>query len=194
MNLESRNTQSSKVLSDWEIEVLDKGLGFSPTPSFTNEADLKRDSADFSRKMRCKWHFRNDIIEDFSETPAFHIKSAWNPPQGHPALEMLLIQMEADVFSLLPGNTTRYNLTKEECLAMRRLAEDRSFVIKPAEKGSYVVVWERPGYLLEAEKHFSDSNTYKEVKFADNEHVKLVEESNRMFKRLLLKKFIFLEE
>lgn len=130
MNLESRNTQSSKVLSDWEIEVLDKGLGFSPTPSFTNEADLKRDSADFSRKMRCKWHFRNDNTENFNQTPAFRNKSTWNPPQPHSALEMFLSHIEADVFSLLPGNTTRDNLTKEEFLAIRELAEDLSIVIK----------------------------------------------------------------
>ena len=44
---------SHRVLSELEIEVLGKGLGFSPTPSFINEADLKRDFANFSRKMRC---------------------------------------------------------------------------------------------------------------------------------------------
>ena len=40
------------------------------------------------------------------------------------------VSMEADVFSLLPGNTTRDNLTKEEFLAIRELAEDLSIVIK----------------------------------------------------------------
>ena len=95
---------SHRVLSELEIEVLGKGLGFSPTPSLINEADLKRDFADFLRKMRCKWHFRNDISENFSKTPAFRTKSTWNPPQGHLALEMFLSQMEANVFLLLPGN------------------------------------------------------------------------------------------
>ena len=40
----------------------------------------------------------NDITEDFRETPALHNKSTWNPPQGHPALEIFLSQMKADVF------------------------------------------------------------------------------------------------
>ena len=57
-------------------------IGFSPIPSFINEADLKTDFADFSRKIRCKWHFRNDITENFSETPAFHNKSTSNPLPG----------------------------------------------------------------------------------------------------------------
>ena len=38
-----------------------------------------------------------------------------------------------------------------------------------------MVVWDRKDYLLEAEKHLSDLNTYNEVKFVDNELVKLVE-------------------
>ena len=50
---------SKKVLSQTEINVLEKGLGFSPTSSFINEADLRNDFNEFSRKMRCKWYFRN---------------------------------------------------------------------------------------------------------------------------------------
>ena len=50
---------SQKTLSPSEIKVLEKGLGFSPTPSSINEVDLSQDISDFSRKMRCKWFFRN---------------------------------------------------------------------------------------------------------------------------------------
>ena len=64
--------------------------------------------------MRCKWYFRNDVSENFTETPAFRTKSTWNPPQGRPALGIFLSQMEVDVFWLLPGNTTQCNLFKEE--------------------------------------------------------------------------------
>ena len=60
---------------------------------------------------------------------------------------MFLSQMEADVFSLLPGNTTRYILTKQEWLAMIGLGEDRSIVIKPAGKGSCVVFWDWADFL-----------------------------------------------
>ena len=53
---------------------------------------------------------------------------------------------------------------------------------------------DRTDYLLEAEKHLNDSNTYKEVTFGDNKLLKLVKESNRMFKRFLLRKCISSEE
>ena len=80
-------------------------LGFTPTPSFINTSDLKRDLEDLARKMRCKWYFKNDVTENFSQPPAFQIKSNWNPPKGQPALEMFLSQIERDIFSVLPGNT-----------------------------------------------------------------------------------------
>ena len=35
-------------------KVLERGLGFVPTPNLINEADLRRDLEDFSRKMRCR--------------------------------------------------------------------------------------------------------------------------------------------
>ena len=45
---------TQKTLSPSEIKVLEKVLGFSPTPSSINEVDLCREISDFSRKMRCK--------------------------------------------------------------------------------------------------------------------------------------------
>ena len=41
---------SEKVLSDTKITALGKGFRFTPTPSFINESDLKKDA----KKMRCK--------------------------------------------------------------------------------------------------------------------------------------------
>ena len=88
--------------------------------------------------------------------------------------------MESNVFLLLPGYIIRYNLTKENWLAMKGLEEDQSIMIKPASKDVCVVVWDRRDYLLETKKHLSD-----------NEIVKLVEKSNRMFERLFLKEMRF---
>ena len=66
---------SKKVLSDTEINVLGKGLGFTPTPLFINESDLKRDFKDFAEKMRCKWYLRNNVTESFTQLPPFRNKS-----------------------------------------------------------------------------------------------------------------------
>ena len=189
---------SHKVLTDLEISVLGKGLGSLPTPTLINEADLRRDFADFARKIRCKWFFRNEPTEDFSEMPAFRIESNRSPPKGHPALEMFLSPMKREIFSLVPGNSTSYNLTKEQRKTMRGLAEDCSIVIKPGDQGSCVVVWDKLDYLAEAENHLKDNNIYKDAKFGDSDLVKLVEKKmfkcNEMIKQLLSKQNIsFLE-
>ena len=71
---------------------------------------------------------------------------------------------------------------------MRALADDRSIVIKKADKGSTVVVWDRNDYILDAEKQFSDANVYKDVSFNWNILQELVGTSNQLFQNLNLKK------
>ena len=102
--------------------------------------------------------------------------------------------MEGEIFSLLSGNSTLYNLTKEKWKSIKGLAEDRSIVIKPADKRSCVVVWDKLDYLAETENHIKCSNTYQDVKFRDNDLAKLVEKSNQMFKQLLSKQNISYSE
>ena len=181
---------SQKTLSPLEIKVLEKGLGFSPTPSSINEVDLRRDISNFSRKMRCKWFFRNERQGNVSETSKFKSKSTWNPPKGAPALEMFLSQTEKDILSILPVKATNYNLSKEKYLTMHSLQNDRSAVIKPADKGFAVVVWERNDYLKEAERQLSDGKTSEEIRITEKDQVELVEKGNDLFSNLRRKNVI----
>ena len=178
---DSVNNLSKKVLSETEIKVLEKGLGFSPTPSFINEADLQRDFDDFARKMRCRWYFRNESQYIPSQVSTCKLKSTWNPPKGSPALELFLNKVKEDIFSVLPGRPKKFNLNREEYLTMRSLQNDRSVIIKPANKGSAVVVWDRQDYLKEAERQLSDRRIYKEVKVTEKDLVDLVDKSNKIF-------------
>ena len=76
----------------------------------------------------------------FSEVPAFRLKSIWKPQPGHPGVELFLSKLESDLLSFFPGKPQAYNLTEEEWLTMRSLAEDRIIIIKPADTGSCFVV------------------------------------------------------
>ena len=51
---------SKKVLTETEIRVLVKGLGFTRTPTEINETDLRADFNEFARKRRCKWFSCNE--------------------------------------------------------------------------------------------------------------------------------------
>ena len=102
--------------------------------------------------MRIKWHFRNEPSENFSTIPAFRSKTSWKPPTDHANLEVFLSGVEKELFEDI-GTSLRYsNLSIEEWKAIRPLADDRSIVIKKADKGSAVVIRERNDYIKEAEK------------------------------------------
>ena len=65
---------NKKLLVETEIEVLERDLGFVPTPNLINEKNLSRDFDDFSRKTTCKWYFRNEVSDNFSGVAAFKPK------------------------------------------------------------------------------------------------------------------------
>ena len=184
-------TLSNKVLSETETSVLEKGLGFVPTPNMINEADLRRDFNDSSRKMKCKWHFRDEPSEEFSEVPAFRPKSTWKPPAGGPCVELISNKVEHELFSFLPGKPQSYNLTKEEWQALKNLKDERSIIIKPADKGSCVVVWDSEDYLAEGYKQLNVESIYVDIKHSTDKALPdLTEKSNNFFKRLNRKKII----
>ena len=140
--------------------------------------------------MRCNWHFRNDLSENFSETPAFRPKSVWRPPKGHASLEVFLSRLEKELFSDDISESTQSNLSAEERKALRGLAGHKTIVIKGADKGSSLVVWDRSDYLHEASRKLQDQNIYENVKFNENILTDLVAKSNKIFKRLCSHKMI----
>ena len=76
------------------------------------------------------------------------------------------------------------NTSKEEWQTIRALSDDRTIIIKRADKGSSAVVWDRMDYLLEAEKQLSDTNVYKNVDFKEKLLTDLVKTSNNIFLKL----------
>ena len=55
------------------------------------------------------------------------------------------------------------NLTKEEWDALFDLKNDKPIVIKGANKGSAVAVWDREEYIKEAKNQLRDTKIYEEV-------------------------------
>ena len=137
--------------------------------------------------MRLKWYFRNEATSEFSETPSFTPKSLWKPPKGHPSLEVFLSEIEKEIFAIPDSRLGYSNLSREEWQAMRSLADDRSIVIKKADKGSSVVVLDRYDYIAEAEKQLKDQNVYKDVDFTEKILQDLAETSKKMFQSLKTK-------
>ena len=70
---------------------------------------------------------------------------------------------------MLPGTPLDYNLSKEEWVAMRGLAEDQNVIIKLADKA----VWDQEDHLVEADRQIKDNETYESSSFKDKDLVKL---------------------
>ena len=99
-------------------------------------------------------------------------------------------QIESELFKETSDCLHYSNLSQEEWQAVRSLADDRSIVIKKADKGSCVVVWDRFDYVKEAEKQLADDKIYDEITYNKKVLSQLVETSNKYFKGLRSKGFI----
>ena len=152
---------SNRVLSDNEIKVLEKGLDFALMQRKINEPELSSDFGEFCCCMRIKWHFCNEPTLDFSEKPALHTKSSWNPSKGEPHLEGFLSRVEEELFTVTERPVRHSNLSQEEWKAIRSLADDRNIFIKKADKGSCVVIWDHNDHITKAEKQLSNKDAYK---------------------------------
>ena len=154
---------SRRELSEEDVSLLSKGLKFSPTPTDIEKAQLKAEIEDFKRRMRLRWHFRNNEDDSFTyDDNHFRIKSTWQPPKDDPILENYLSLLEK-VMSVSPEGMNFSNLSSSEQLSLQQLKSDRNIVIKEADKGSAVVVWDRGGYISEANRQLDDRQVYEEI-------------------------------
>ena len=151
---------STRILSKAEISLLSKGLKFILTPTSVNKALIKEELECFGRKLRLLWHFRNE--ESITISNPFKKKSTFNPKGKDAAIELYLSRLEEEIMAI-DTKLSYSNLTKEERLALNSLRDDTSIIIKEADKGSGVVVWDRKDYLKEAEKQLGDKETYEEL-------------------------------
>ena len=76
------------------------------------------------------------------------------------------------------------SISKEEPEALRTLADDRNIVIKKADKGSCVIIWDRNDYITEAESQLKNEIVYKKVYLKQDILCELVTKSNGFFKDL----------
>ena len=105
---------SINILTETEIGVLENGLDFALIQKTLNESKFRKIFEEFSRRIRCKWDFRNEPTNKFSEIPAFRPKFGWKSPKAHASLKVFLSLVEKELFSDEMNDSTQSNLTGEE--------------------------------------------------------------------------------
>ena len=113
------------------------------------------------RILRLKWHFRNE--ENVFDLDQFKPEFTFNPRNKNAAIEVYMSSVEGKLMKIEILKDKYNNLTSKERQALYDLKNDENIVIKGADKGSVVVVWDREDYIKEAEKQLGDSDVYEEV-------------------------------
>ena len=76
---------------------------------------------------------------------------------------MYLSEIEGELMKVNEHNMNYYNFSKEERDALHKLSRVDSIIIKPADKGSGIVVLDRVNYLVECQKYLSKEEVYEKI-------------------------------
>ena len=117
---------SSRNITEAEIKVFKKGLGFVPTPEKINSWQLKNDLEKFGRNIRLRMHLENEVTPNFFESPSLRIPSNWTPYINDVYLEMYLSEIEEELMKINEHGMNYSNLSKEERDALHNILHDDS--------------------------------------------------------------------
>ncbi|XP_052259228.1 uncharacterized protein LOC127863640 [Dreissena polymorpha] len=95
--------------------------------------------------------------------PKFKLKSKWEPPKQSVSLETFIHNVESDISEAQTNTKMKSNLTKHERQALRSLKNNNDIIIKPADKGSAVVVMDKEQYISEADRQLGDARFYRRL-------------------------------
>ena len=95
-------------------------------------------------------------------------KSKFNPRHKDATIEFYLSSLEEKLMKVEVPKDKFNNLTKSDLKASYDLKNDKSVVIKSADKGSAVVVWDREGYIKEGEKQLGDVEVQRRRTSSEN--------------------------
>lgn len=144
--------------------LLNKGLTFIPTLDVhkKQKAQLQLDMQEYHRKIKLMSYF-DSFIE--RRPKPFIGKSSWvpHPDKIHPRVNQLITKDREDFNKYFKCYRERRNLKQNEVKALRELINDKNIVIKPADKGSTIVIMGRDQYIQEGERQLNNSIYYKKL-------------------------------
>ena len=155
---------SSHRLTKTEVEVLEKGLTFCPTPRAPDIVDIWNHLEEFFRRLRIKRHFDEAPDLEDEDQHIFRNKSDWKPPEGtDPLLEAYIKTVKTELL-LTQDKMRKYsNLSKKHFLAIKDLSENPHIVIKKVDKGSAICIMDTTDYIREATRQLFNPESYQKL-------------------------------
>lgn len=174
---------STKAINPGQISLLEKGLSFVSTKEKVNVGKLIADMENWERRLRLKEYFHKDsqdqnYINDVNEWEKKKSKN-WSPTDGREKdLDVFINNVKSEILNGLKRDH-KMNLSTKEKKSLQGLMNDESVVIRPADKGSGIVIMDASHYANKIEEALQSNETYKEVE------LNLTEPINNKLKKLL---------
>lgn len=151
-------------LSPTQLEFLNKGLTFVPTVDIgrNQKFQFQLDIQNYHRRIKLATFFRNAPKK--SMLP-FVGPSDWTPPLKSLPLEIKkLIHRDQNTFKKhYKFMNSEQNISSEEIDVLHELMDNKQIIIKPADKGSVVVIMGREQYIHEVKRQLNDATYYKQI-------------------------------
>ena len=159
-NIDNIYNMGNFSLTPNQITVLNKGMSFVGAPEGVSESEICRALDDFERRMLIHFHFHAHPIQ--TGTHPFRKPSNWQPPIcKNKVLQDFFQKNRKDILNLIQNPTENPpNLNPDEILALKELKNNKSFIIKPADKGGKIVLWPTQDYLNEAQNQLGNATNY----------------------------------
>lgn len=183
------NLTKKYILTADQTTILIKGLNFIPTVS-TNREILEQaqfDLQQYHRRLKIATHYEH--APEKEQLP-FLYKSAWAPPLASmPGEIQNLIKADMHTFKTqFKTHIVPSNITTSEKVALEQLKNNKEIIIKPADKGSAIVVMDREQYLWEGYRQLNDKKYY--TKLSKPIYLDTVPSVHKIIESLYVKKFI----
>lgn len=162
-------------LSQEEEKILSKGLSFIPQTSRPDTFETLNDCEEFYRKVRLKAFFGNqdneeggeigEEVEDLFEGISSNKLTRFDPDtKFFPAVQRYVDKCRKDIKAMdLQKKSNSSNFSKEEWKTLQKLKNRDDIVIKPADKGGQVCVWDKNMYIEEGYKQLGDGQFYEKL-------------------------------
>ena len=144
-----------------ELSLLSKGLKFVPT-TYIDPLEIQKDNLVFERQLKLLQYFK-DAPKTNEAPSAFKKISGWTPNSILPKhLNCFLVNMENKTKNI-DTKSSKFNLPRNERQAIKSLQNNDEIIIRQADKGGAVVIWDRREYLNEAYRQLDNRSHYKPI-------------------------------
>ena len=159
---------SQHPLNECQISLLSRGLKFIPDRHKVDKLKLLADLTEWERRMRLREFFYAEGTEpqtkqdknDPSEKFKVPKKSSFTPNKGRDMwLDMYIEMVKTDITNSLQ-KLGKLNISPGENDAFLSLLHNDDIVIRPADKGSGIVVLDKVKYIQSLQKEMEESDSY----------------------------------